>query len=468
MRYEQARKRVVENVHSRRIDDFVGRYRVGQPTIVVLPGGMGSKLTRSKKKHRDNSSTPPTRFNPVWVDLGMVFDGDALKLEMQRNGRDKGNHIIVSDGPLQFLVSQYDGTEEYFRDKGWNYIVFGFDWRQRIWTSASHLRWFLRRLRGQVLARRAEDPLPTTTLLGHSMGGLVATAFLQALARSSDQSLLPDKVITVGTSFYGTSNHIERYYKGVSPLNGFHTTKRVAEISSSFPGTFLLMYLDEKTYARDKNALAGGAFPLVGYPMRDADDPAQPADPYSSSQLHRYPPWVQDHAKYLSWGRKDRFALTSELPASFIARMFHLRSGNKSMPVAQSWKNIDGSEYDPDFTRSPVSTLSAGEGDGTVPAWSARLAQTPLQQVYDLAQAEEHGDLMEHSETLQVVERTVRQGTLPRRVSGPHQKLGSPKASSAKTKRFLADAATRSMARNDMRCADLQIWRRLLEETSLC
>ncbi len=126
MTYDQARRRAIRDALGSRIEHFARSYRPGEPTVVFLPGGMGSQLDQSKKRYQGTSTPPFTEYDPVWIDFGILFNGDALKLEIRLDGRDYRNHVIIPDGPLQFLVSAYDGTERYFQeDKGWNYIVFG-------------------------------------------------------------------------------------------------------------------------------------------------------------------------------------------------------------------------------------------------------------------------------------------------------------------------------------------------------
>ena len=44
MSYETARNHEIHDAHQRLIDAFAKSYRCGQPTIVLLPGGMGSPV----------------------------------------------------------------------------------------------------------------------------------------------------------------------------------------------------------------------------------------------------------------------------------------------------------------------------------------------------------------------------------------------------------------------------------------
>ena len=82
--------------------------------------------------------------------------------------------------------------------------------------------------------------------------------------------------------------------------------------------------------------------------------------------------------------------------------------------------------------------------------WSGRLAQIPDAQVYDLKQASDHGGLAEHAETLAVVRKLVETGTMPKpaavaaaTAAMPAATLGTPKATQAKTSKWIADARLR-------------------------
>ncbi len=376
------------------------------------------------------------------------------------------------DGPLSFLVSPYEGTESYFReDKGWNYIVFGYDWRRPVTEWASSLEYFLRRLGRRVEQLRNENPLPNTTLLCHSMGGLVAVMFLHRLVnrsgfRPGGLSSWLKQIITVATPFYGTSTHMSRYYKGQSPLNIIYSATNTAQLVGTFPGPYLLLYLDRETYQRDASRLAQSRFPLRRYPMRDAGDDAVAADPYDRALADRYPDWIS--ATHLRQAKATRALLTGRLPQAVLRRIFHIRSGLVNMDVEQRWRNIDGSSFDPEKDNAPILRGVLGPGDGTVPAWSARLAQTPLDQVYDLKNAQKHGDLMEHCETLDVVAKIVTENSLPSRIRVRDETLGVAKASSDKLNRLLAEVANRTVVKEDPRMADREVCRRFIEEAILC
>lgn len=470
MDYQIARNHEIHDAHQRLIDTFAKSYRVGKPTIVLLPGGMGSHLDRSVLAFKDDQSIPFALYDPVWMDLEMIFGRDLELLRMEDTGHDVGEHIIIPTGPLQFLVNAYDGTRRFFEDLGWNYIVFAYDWRRSLEEAASQLNEFLANLRDRVKDLRDVDPLPTTTLLAHSQGGLVGKIFLQIVSGDDGLGigLWMERFVTIGAPFYGTSSHQDRYYQGQSPLNIFYGKRRVAEIAGSLPGPYVLMFADQSALNAGTQTKLG----LSSYPITDSATGA-PADPYDSANFGRYPPWVSTTA--LDDAVLARETIVADLPGPVAERVFHIRSGlNTTTATELKWDPVAGASYDPASAPSPLIAV-AGKGDGTVPFWSARLAQIPDAQVYNLAQASDHGGLAEHAETLSVVRKLVESGTLPKPAAVavaaaaiPAAMLGTPKASRAKTSKWIADARVGKIKKGDARASDPEVWRRILEEAQLC
>lgn len=470
MSYEIARNHEIHDAHQRVIDIFARGYRCGQPTIVLLPGGMGSHLDRSTRPFVNDQSIPFPMYDPVWMDLEMIFGRDLELLRMEANGHDAGEHMIIPTGPLQFLVKAYDGTQRFFQDLGWNYIVFAYDWRRSLEEAASQLTEFLVNLRDRVKDLRDCDPLPTTTLLAHSQGGLVGKIFLQSVGGDDGGGigLWMERFVTIGAPFYGTSSHQDRYYQGQDPLNIFYGKRRVAEIAGSLPGPYVLMFADQTALDAGTQAKLG----LAAYPITDSATGA-PADPYDAANFNRYPSWV--NPTFLDDSVLARETIVADLPQAVADRVFHIRSGlNTATATGLKWDPVDGAAYDPASASSPLTPIP-GDGDGTVPFWSARLAQIPKAQIYDCQQASDHGSLAEHAETLSVVRKLVDNGTMPKPAAVakavaalPATTLGTAKASRIKTQKFIDDARAGTLTKGDPRANDPEVWRRILEEAQLC
>ena len=286
MDYQNARKLEIRDTHARRIEAFARRYKKNRPTIVLIPGGMGSQIDRSAKPFRGNASLPFKKFDPIWMDLGIIFDREALQLEIKDNGHDLDNHICIPNGPVRFIIEPYNATADFFRAKDYNYIVFAYDWRRSVVESAGFLKFFLQLLKNRVQDLRQEDPLPHTTLLCHSMGGLVTKVFLHRVfkqsATAADVQQWMDRFVTVATPFYGAATHMTRYYKGQEPLNIITGIQPLARVIGTLPGPYTLMFLDRNTYARNADQLE-----IDRYPVRDSSHTDQKADPFDEDLFER-------------------------------------------------------------------------------------------------------------------------------------------------------------------------------------
>jgi pimeloyl-ACP methyl ester carboxylesterase len=467
MSYDSTRRKIIHDIHQARITEYAKRYRPGFPTIVLLPGGLGSQLDRSPQPYTVDGSVPGTGFRNVWLDLGVLFERDAELVEIQSTDLDLDDHIVVANGPLLFPVNAYDGAKRFFEQLGWNYIVFAYDWRRSIAAAAAFLEEFLAALKAEVLSLKGVDPSPSITLLAHSQGGLVAKAYLSRVFTSP--SVTPEKVasvfqrfVSVGTPFYGTSSHQDRYYIGQSPLHLRYGRGKIARVTGSLPGPYILMFADRPTLDRD-----GAALGLKSYPMTDADT-GKPADPFDEANFSRYPAWVNQD--YLGDAVDIRGTITAPLPEAVNDRVFHIRTGqNKTTGAQLKWQAVDGKTFDPKPGVSPVLRV-AGPGDGTVPFWAARLAQTADSHIYSLKIASDHGGLVEHDETLQVLQKLIENDRLPKpaAIKAKNRTLGVQKSSSAAAHQLVADIVANKVTPTDPRANDPKIWRRLMEDISLC
>lgn len=455
MDYHWVRANAFRNAYAASVHQFLTTYRPGRPTVVLLPGGMGSQLDRSPDAF-DKLTSGFERYDPVWIDAGVLFEKDALKLEIDTEDRDRDRHIIVPNGPLRFLVKAYDGTEAWARDSKFNYIVFGYDWRRPLEEAAGYLEYFLNYLREAVFRRHKENPLPRTTLFAHSQGGLVAKIFLHRIV---DVAAWLERLITVATPFYGTATHMDRYFVGQQPLNALHGTRETARIIATLPGPYALMFIDRATFARDFARL--GFASAADYPM--IDPAGQHVDPYDRGNAARYPAWINlDH---LDRARRIRATIALDLPKAVIDRVVNIRAGgDRTTPVKQRWRPVPGN-FDPDAGgASPLETVKSGDGDGTVPAWSACLAQASNR--HDLQQAKAHMDLMEHVEVLNLVGPMLDPQYTPVATTSPKGLYGrsEARASKAEIQDLFRDVAESKTGRDDPRLGDERIWRGLIEE----
>ena len=450
--------------HFERIRELLDHYRRGAQTIVLLPGGMGSQLDVSTATFPADGDAPPTGWDAAWLSLGVLFKRSLEGLVISPNGHDEDEHLAIANGEIRGVYAPYDATRACLEAAGRNYIVFGFDWRRSLGEAASHLEWFLAQLKACVLERYAEDPLPGVTLLGHSQGGLVLKVFFHRLfpddASAQRAGDWFERAICVGTPFYGTCNHMQRYYLGESALNLVYGTSRVAGLTASLPAPYVLMFPSQATY-RAVGAKAG----LSSYPV--LDESGAPADPYDPAQTHRFPRWVRP--EYLSAAARTGSLLARPLPAPLIPRVFNFRSVVETgTPQELIWSVEDGASFQPLGVRAPVRVEKTGPGDTTVPSWSGRLVDVPDDQVADLQQADDHVTLLQHGETLATLVHLLNTGELPEGISGAHGEQLPPRAPDHELNAFLLRAKAGALDPREMANVPVGIVRKFFEAGRLC
>lgn len=459
--YDAARRAAIRNSYRAAIKELVARYRPGRPTVVMLPGGMGSQLDRSPEPWT-GSSEDVACYDPIWLDSGIFFESDGTKLEIDPDGRDIGGHIVVPNGPLRYLVHAYAETERWAAASGINYVVFGYDWRRSLEEAADHLDFFLDAMRDAIMHRCGEDPLPTTTLLGHSQGGLVAKVFLHEVGGAAAKMA---RLITVGTPFYGTWSHQQRFYVGQSPLNAIYGIRNTARIIATLPGPYILMFLDREAFDRD-HARLGFAGP-DDYPITNAISGA-PCDPFADEHLGRYPPWVSRF--HIAAARETLRKVAAPLPDAVAERVHCIRSAlDKQTPTRLRWEPVPA-DFDPGVRYiNPIKTKAprnGGGGDNTVPAWSAWHAHVPRENCIDLKRARVHGDLLQHTEVLDAVGRLVNPSYVPYRPPPRSDAFarGEETMSLSDLEDFAADIGTGRARRSDPRAHDERTWKRMMTE----
>lgn len=457
--YALARQQLLTEIYKNQARCFANTYRRKRPTIVLLPGGMGSQLERSSKPHSGNAPNV-SDFDPVWLDWGILFDGDGLELEIDRQERDKDGHFVVPNGPLRFLIKAYDRTAAWAEEHGFNYVVFGYDWRRPLGDAAEWLKRFLDFVKVAVQTQRGEDPLPQTTLLAHSQGGMVAQYFLNRYP-------LPqwaERLITVATPFYGTWNHGDRYYVGQSPLDVIHTKTVVAKIASTLPGPYTLMPLAKGIFDRDWRKL--GFQSKNDYPVVDATTKG-PVDPYDPANTGRFPSWIS--ADFISLAAQEMEIVAKPVADEEVARRITNIGavGDKATPVRVKWrrlpKNFDPNRHGTSFTGE----AGALGGDGTVPGWSAFHASTPHENRirFDSEDVIDHTYLMENDTVLDTVGRLVDPNYAGVAVTAPTPRsMVGPRASSADVRTLADDIRSGRAGRDDPRLDDEKMWRGIVKE----
>jgi pimeloyl-ACP methyl ester carboxylesterase len=369
-------------------------------TIFLFPGGIGSQLMRSYQPYPD----PPQSYEKVWFDLDFIIDGPRFAL--LPGGIDTEQKYVIPDGcvdipgPYDFL-HPYAVFIQWCRQNSIDLFVFGWDWRRSVQDAAD---FFLNIFLPMFDARFGHTPHPLDhfSLVGHSAGGMV----IKAILNSTDNQYVRriKKAITVSTPFYGYGDQIRRYLKGDPLLNSSEFPRSVTtKIISSMPGLYEYLYLDYPTYLANQRELAHDPeeYNLTEYPSMDYDDPTEVADPYDpqlgADGTLRYPLDYGFESSLLyranSTARNVSRAITDPAIAGKFYNIRGVKSSNgtvvNSTAVSISWKRIS-SNFDPDEDPDPIED-KMGPGDGTQPAWTARLLGLPAGHVITIV-----GDEIEH------------------------------------------------------------------------
>ena len=420
MSYEDYRKQQIQAFLHLQLRRFLDGFNPHSPTVILLPGGMGSELARTRRPF--NEAAPPNP-NPIddtiWMDIGVVFNSDALKLEIRNDLRDYKSFVVTADGPVCFAsLTPYDDFLDFAKSQNWNIVVFGYDWRRPLQESADFLKFFVDEFRRRVIAAHQSDPLPDTNLVAHSMGGTVVTLALQ---NPQFFSLPFHSIVTVATPFYGTATHQDRYYIGEKMLNVLYGADVVAPIIASLPGPYSLMFLPKVIYDRDRDLIPD----LEQYPVIDSHT-GQAADPFDPALVQRWPSAVRRCLGYIADNRAALLKMTKPIDTEIKKRFFNVRASGTPTANYLLWEDVDGDDVSPTAGKSPLGRIP-GPGDGTVPAWSAFHAYSLTANRRELTKAKDHGLLFEHPEVMGVIEaiisgrktvsRAIRKAKRPARVA---------------------------------------------------
>jgi hypothetical protein len=189
-----------------------------KPIVVLLPGIMGSNLSKKEEE--------------IWVNYGRIFLGDLDKLKI--NATDISANSVIKDA--------YGFLYLYLKKKGFDVVVFPYDWRRSIAEASKLLNTKLDEL------RNAHDQ--SIHLIAHSMGGLVVRAMMAM--EGSIWGKLKDHAggshcLLLGTPWKGSYlipqviTGFGRTINAISMLDFKHTKLELLEQFVKYPGLLELL-----------------------------------------------------------------------------------------------------------------------------------------------------------------------------------------------------------------------------------
>lgn len=189
-----------------------------KPIVVMLPGIMGSNLTRDEKE--------------LWLQYWQIIKGGLMELDyVEADGIDATSVVKTSYHKLyKWLSSKYD------------VVVYPFDWRRPISDSAGDFNNKIKKLlkHGQPIK-----------IIGHSMGGVLVRDFILA-HNDTWQTLNASKdfrIIFLGSPLGGSHRILtvlfgkDAIINKLSKLDIVHSKKRLLHMFSQFPGILGLLPL---------------------------------------------------------------------------------------------------------------------------------------------------------------------------------------------------------------------------------
>lgn len=335
----------VEGIFRREVDPAL-------PEIVLLPGILGS--------HLDGRGLGRAWLNP----LTLPFSNLRNSLGLDNNANDPNS--LHPDG---YLTTSYGEAARAWRREGFRVHEFSYDWRLPLAASARRLDDFLReRRRARREARFA--------LVGHSMGGLVASIYSRDTADWRD---FVDQAIFCG-----------------SPLGGSFAIMQILTGEYSFVQKLARVAL--RTSLEDLQAM-GATFPgpleLLPHPSLFSNDGADVEKLY---QRESYPAFARPGADWLRAARGIKNDLRNSPilgRASFFVSVNHRTDSTFTTLPGGQVKRSDAPN-----AQSP--------GDGTVPAASAL-----VNGVRAYSATYEHGDLLKDPAVIGSVPMLLRGQRIP-------------------------------------------------------
>ena len=327
---------------------------------VLLPGTMGSLL----------SSTSGVGAM-LWFNPTVLAHGHINLLELDDDGaRDRVPDVEIQPvgiEKLAYLKLILTLTRES------RLYEFPYDWRR-------HLEYNARRLHACLERWSQATPRRRFTLIGHSMGGLVALTYFALYPAESEQRV--ERLIMIGTPLLGAASTIEHFTGNSVPaqlVDRLHPGNDVRSLVKGMPSAYQLLPAPPELFP--------GARPYpVNWDLYQAND-------WPIGGLRQ---------EYLDHARSGFEVL--QLIDPQVER--HAIAGCNHRTLTDLWCAMEETDSDPVPHYTPVHQ-EAGEdaGDDTVPLWSTRCKGVDTYYV-----EEHHQFLCSNDETMAAVIELLHEG----------------------------------------------------------
>ncbi len=327
------------------------RAPAGPPeAVILLPGLMGSLLTSIRGV-----------TSLLWLNPLLILEGNSRYLDLNQDGTSDGSPMVHAV-PLSLEKLTYLKMAVKLRRESLLF-EFPYDWRLRIEKNAEYLA-------AAIETWADGDKAMQFTLVGHSMGGLVARALVNGDRDRARKRI--KRVITLGTPHFGAAGAVSDIMLGnrmmaiASALNDNNDMRRML---STFPSVFQLLPAPPDLFPHDRH-----------YPVN--------FDVYSEQAWRM----ASIRQEYLDGGKRLHELLAGDdhpVPTVQIAGC-HL---DTIVDIERQFESGDKPKLN--IIREKTGSDS---GDATVPLWSARLPGAAMYYVQEV-----HRDLPKNGDVIDAV-----------------------------------------------------------------
>jgi len=224
------------------------------PPVIVLPGVTGSYL-------QDEYQMPP---DVVWGLLKKDYVRVALhpdnpRYEALEPARVQASGIFEIAYKELIQELRYNLREK--EDQPVPVYPFAYDWRQPLEAIEAQLADFVEEVieRTKLLSNYANTDFvdaPKVNLVGHSMGGLIITGYLESKGKAARVA----KVVTMGTPYHGSFEAVIKIATGTANLGSLESSSREREAARLTPSLYYLLPSIESDLLIESDSLPKNLF----------------------------------------------------------------------------------------------------------------------------------------------------------------------------------------------------------------
>ncbi len=351
--------------------------------VVLLPGMMGSLL-----------SSVRGITTLVWINPLVFLNGNARYLQIGPDGRqDACPEVVITPVGVEKFTYTKIGlalTREV------DLFEFPYDWRRTTEFNA--------RMLDASLERWAAGTDRKFILVGHSLGGLLARAYLALFPQQADKRI--KQLVMLGAPNYGAVTAIQTLFSGndtMQKVDGLNKRNNIAEVVRSMPGLYNLLPPPEEhfpsgsTYAANWDLYNAGKWCVPGIRQEHLDN---------------------TRALYARLAGTDPQIPQAQIAGCNLQTMVSLAgdfSGFGGLVQAAV-------ERLPRLTPA-FRAIGEESGDGTVPLWSSRIQKAEIFYVQ-----EKHVQMPNNRQVIEAVKCLIRgeRCPLPVKLPEPRSILGMP------------------------------------------